>query len=159
VPGTKISLQGADIRIVYNPLDAVALARANSGKKIIFLAVGFETTAPLVAACALEAARLKIKNFYIYCCLKTIPPALQLPLYKYIFENDENNKNAEAVECALYGVKECRWEGFPRDEAIYSAHIRIIKTILDEINGGFPFEYDENDECDCANCKFFYICR
>jgi hydrogenase expression/formation protein HypD len=85
VPGTKISLQGAaakgaDIRIVYNPLDAVALARENAGKKIIFLAVGFETTAPLVAACALAAARLKLKNFYIYCCLKTMPPALKIIL-------------------------------------------------------------------------------
>ncbi|MDR0735204.1 MAG: hydrogenase formation protein HypD [Elusimicrobiota bacterium] len=85
VPGTKISLQGAaakgaDIRIVYNPLDALALARANAGKKMIFLAVGFETTAPLIAACALEAARLKLKNFYIYCCLKTIPPALKIIL-------------------------------------------------------------------------------
>jgi hydrogenase expression/formation protein HypD len=85
VPGTKISLQGAaakgaDIRIVYNPLDAVALARENSGKKIVFLAVGFETTAPHAAACALEAARLKLKNFYIYCCLKTIPPALKIIL-------------------------------------------------------------------------------
>ncbi|MDR0645526.1 MAG: PD-(D/E)XK nuclease family protein [Elusimicrobiota bacterium] len=89
----------------------------------------------------------------------TSPAALQLPLYKYIFENDESSKGAKAAQCALYGVKECCWEAFPQDEEIYSAHIQIIKSILDEINGDFSFEYDENDNCDCANCKFFYICR
>jgi len=85
VPGTKISLRdagakGADIRVLYNPLDALDTALENPGKKIISLAVGFETTAPLIAACVLQAKKLKIKNFYVYCCLKTIAPALKIIL-------------------------------------------------------------------------------
>jgi hydrogenase expression/formation protein HypD len=82
VPGSKISLQGAltkgaDIRIVYSPLDSLSIARENPSKKIIFLAVGFETTSPSVAVCVIKAKELKLKNFYIYCCLKIIAPALK----------------------------------------------------------------------------------
>ena len=85
VPGSKISLQGAaekgaDVRILYSPLDAVSLAQREKTKKIIFLAVGFETTTPLIAATILQAKKLKLKNFYIFCCLKTVPPALKIIL-------------------------------------------------------------------------------
>jgi hydrogenase expression/formation protein HypD len=82
VPGSKISLQGAlakgaDIRIVYSPLDSLNIARENPSKKTIFLAVGFETTSPPIAVCIIKAKELKLKNFYVYCCLKTIAPALK----------------------------------------------------------------------------------
>jgi hydrogenase expression/formation protein HypD len=82
VPGTKMSLQGAaakgaDIRLVYSPLDAIFIAKENPLKRVVFLAVGFETTAPLVAACAIRAKELKLKNFYLYCCLKIITPAIK----------------------------------------------------------------------------------
>jgi hydrogenase expression/formation protein HypD len=85
VPGSKISLQdaaarGADIRVVYSPLDSLSVARENPSKKVIFLAVGFETTSPPIAACVLKAKELKIKNFYIYCCLKIIAPAVKIIL-------------------------------------------------------------------------------
>ena len=82
VPGRKMSLQeaaakGAKVRLVYSPLDAVLLAKDNPSQKVVFLAVGFETTAPLIAAAVLQAEKLKLKNFFVYCCLKTIPPALK----------------------------------------------------------------------------------
>jgi hydrogenase expression/formation protein HypD len=80
VPGTRSSLQearavGADVRIVYSALDAVALARQTPGLKVVMLGIGFETTAPTVAA-ALETARAEgLANFYVYSMHKLTPPA------------------------------------------------------------------------------------
>jgi hydrogenase expression/formation protein HypD len=82
VPGSSSSLQaekaaGADIRIVYSPLDSLAVAAANPGKKIIFLAVGFETTAPTAAATVLAAEQALLSNFYVLSAHKLVPPALR----------------------------------------------------------------------------------
>jgi hydrogenase expression/formation protein HypD len=86
VPGSSSSLsaqhsRGSDIRIVYSPMDAVVLAENNPGRTVIFLGIGFETTAPVVAASAKEAARRGIGNFLILCCHKLIPPAIRLLLH------------------------------------------------------------------------------
>jgi hydrogenase expression/formation protein HypD len=85
VPGTESSLEkerarGADIRPVYSPLDALETASQNRQKEVIFLAVGFETTAPVIASIVSDAQDQKIKNFSVYCCHKTIPPAMKLLL-------------------------------------------------------------------------------
>lgn len=82
VPGSTSSLQaekadGADIRIVYSPLDSLDIAAANPTKKIIFLAVGFETTAPTAAATVLAAEQAGLANFYIISAHKLVPPALR----------------------------------------------------------------------------------
>ncbi len=66
---------GADVRIVYSSLDALALARQNPDRPVIFLGVGFETTAPMVASAVLAAASAGVKNFYIYSTHKLTPPA------------------------------------------------------------------------------------
>lgn len=85
VPGStgslqEIQAQGADVRIVYSPLDAVSLAHNNQTKDVVFLAVGFETTAPTVAV-ALEAAEKEgINNFSIVCLHKLVIPALKVLL-------------------------------------------------------------------------------
>jgi len=81
VPGSSSSLQrekaeGADVRIVYSPLDAVAMAQANPDRKVIFLAVGFETTAPTAAAAVLSAQQAGLKNFFVISAHKLVPPAL-----------------------------------------------------------------------------------
>lgn len=78
VPGSRSSLMeqragGADIRIVYSPLDAVSLAGSNPERLVIFLGVGFETTAPTIAASILEAARLKLTNYCVLAAHKTMP--------------------------------------------------------------------------------------
>jgi hydrogenase expression/formation protein HypD len=83
VPGVTGSLEtaragGARIEIVYSPLDTLELSGQNQDKKVIFLAVGFETTVPAVAAAVLEARRRKLKNFFIYPLLKTIPKILDI---------------------------------------------------------------------------------
>ena len=81
VPGSTSSLQrekaeGADIRIVYSPLDAVAIAKEHPDRKVIFLAVGFETTAPTAAAAVLTARQSGLKNFFVLSAHKLVPPAL-----------------------------------------------------------------------------------
>lgn len=69
--------EGCDIRVVYSPLDALKIARDNEGKLVIFLAVGFETTAPGVAVTILRAREENIKNFKVLSLHKLIPPAMR----------------------------------------------------------------------------------
>ena len=81
VPGRSASLAearaaGADVRIVYSPLDALSLAAKNPSREVVFFATGFETTSPLVAGTIKEAERRGIANFSIFSVHKTVPPAL-----------------------------------------------------------------------------------
>jgi len=82
VPGQKRSLgdakaDGGDIRVVYSPLDALQIAEQEPARKVVFLATGFETTSPLVAATVSEAERRGIPNFFIQSVHKRVPPALE----------------------------------------------------------------------------------
>lgn len=82
VPGSSSSLEkekanGSDIRIVYSTIDALEIAENNPKKKIIFLAVGFETTSPTIAVAIIQAKKKNLKNFYILCGHKIVPPALE----------------------------------------------------------------------------------
>jgi len=85
VPGTNSSLEeekgnDADIRIIYSPHEALRIARENPAKKVVFLAIGFETTSPLIAASLLDARKEKIENFFIFSTHKLIPPAMEVLL-------------------------------------------------------------------------------
>lgn len=73
----KIHADGANIALVYSPLDAVRLARENTSTQVVFLGVGFETTAPTVAASILAAQRENLKNFSVLSLHKLVPPALK----------------------------------------------------------------------------------
>lgn len=82
VPGNGIDLltakaRGGDVRIVYSPLDAVALARANPGREVVFFAVGFETTAPANALSVLQAARAGVRNYSLLTSHVLVPPAMR----------------------------------------------------------------------------------
>ncbi len=82
VPASSSSLQeskarGADVRMVYSTLDALDIARQNPDRKIIFLGIGFETTAPTVAASLLTAQEEGIANFYVQSFHKVCPPVLK----------------------------------------------------------------------------------
>jgi len=82
VPGSYSSLarekaDGRDVRIVYSPLDALALAEKNPDREVVFVAVGFETTAPLIAAAILRAKESGLENFSVFCAHKTVPAALE----------------------------------------------------------------------------------
>ena len=81
VPGSYSSLSqekadGHDIRIVYSPLDALQLAENNPDKHVVFIGVGFETTAPIIASSIEQAAARGIENFSVFSAHKTVPAAL-----------------------------------------------------------------------------------
>lgn len=81
VPGSVESLgdaraKGASVKIVISPLEALRLAADDPSRCVVFLAVGFETTAPSVAATVLEAAEMELENFYILSGHKLVPPIL-----------------------------------------------------------------------------------
>ena len=85
VPGSNTSLMkekagGADVRIVYSPADALTIAAENPDAEVVFLAVGFETTSPTIAATVLKAQQSNIGNFSIISNHKLIPPAMCLLL-------------------------------------------------------------------------------
>ncbi len=82
VPGTQgtpleLKAMGADIRMVYSPLDALRLAQENPSKHVCFFSIGFETTAPSTALTLLRAQTLGVRNFSIFCNHVTIVPAMR----------------------------------------------------------------------------------
>ena len=82
VPGGRGSLleakaRGADVRMVYSPLDALELARTNPDNEIVFFAIGFETTAPATALTLLRAREAGLRNFSVFCNHVTIGPPLK----------------------------------------------------------------------------------
>ncbi len=82
VPGSRTSLAearalGARVEIVYSPSNALQLALKNPGQQVIFLGLGFETTAPAVAATILQANAMNVDNFSVYSCHKVMPPVLE----------------------------------------------------------------------------------
>ncbi len=85
VPGSESDLfqakaQGADVRIVYSPMDAVKLARENPHRKVVFFGVGFETTAPANGMAVWQAKREGLKNFSMLVSHVLVPPAMRLIL-------------------------------------------------------------------------------
>jgi hydrogenase expression/formation protein HypD len=95
VPGSTIDLltakaRGGDVRIVYSPLDAVALARNHPDREVVFFAVGFETTAPANALAVLRAHLEKLRNFSVLVSHVLVPPAM----------------------CAILGAPDNRVQGF-----------------------------------------------
>jgi len=82
VPGKNGSLsvkkaEGADVRIVYSPMDCLEMALQNPTKKIVFLSVGFETTAPMAAVTAIEAKKCNLTNLFFFTAHKIITPAME----------------------------------------------------------------------------------
>jgi hydrogenase expression/formation protein HypD len=82
VPGSDVDLlsvkaRGGDVQIVYSPMDCLPLAKANSGKQVVFFAIGFETTAPPNAMAVLQAQKQGLENFSIICSHVLVPPVME----------------------------------------------------------------------------------
>ena len=82
VPGSYSSLQkaraeGGDIRIVYSTQDALQIARDNPSRSVAFIGIGFETTAPTIAASIVQAEKENLNNYHVLCHLKMTPPAMK----------------------------------------------------------------------------------
>ncbi|WP_454915101.1 hydrogenase formation protein HypD [Xanthobacter sediminis] len=93
VPGSRKSLlqakaEGADVRMVYSPLDALALAQRNPDRQVVFFGLGFETTMPSTALTVLRAARAGVENFSLFCNHITIIPTLRALLSQEDFGID-----------------------------------------------------------------------
>lgn len=91
VPGSNGSLQdarskGADVRFVYSPMECLKIAEQNPNKKVIFFAIGFETTTPMTAALLDVVIKKNIKNIYFHINHVTVPEAMSLLI------SDENSK-------------------------------------------------------------------
>ncbi len=85
IPGSYSSLQqakaeGADIRIVYSTMDTLEIAKANPNKSVIFIGIGFETTAPTIAASIIKARQEELENCYVLSLLKLTPPVIKVLL-------------------------------------------------------------------------------
>ncbi len=93
VPGSETSLlkqrgEGADVRVVYSAYDGLRLAEQNENRQMVFLGVGFETTAPTVAAVIQRAKEARISNFSVLSMHKVLPPALEALLQSPELEID-----------------------------------------------------------------------
>ncbi|NJL76329.1 MAG: hydrogenase formation protein HypD, partial [Saprospiraceae bacterium] len=109
VPGSSKSLleakaAGADVRILYSPLEAVKIAQESPEKEVVFFAVGFETTAPANALSVLHAQRLGLKNYSILTSHVLVPPAIEAVM------NDEASNIqgflAAGHVCTIVGISE-----------------------------------------------------
>ena len=109
VPGSKVDLlvlksRGADVRVVYSPIDSLKIARANPNKKVVFFAIGFETTAPGNAMAVWQAQKQGITNFSVLVSHVLVPPAmtsiLQSPL------NRVNGFLGPGHVCTVMGYEE-----------------------------------------------------
>jgi hydrogenase expression/formation protein HypD len=111
VPGSSRDLfdaraAGADVRVVYSPLDALELARREPSREVVFFAVGFETTAPTTAMAVFHASRLKVPNFSVIAAHVRVPPAIEA-----IVSSEDNRVQgflAAGHVCAVMGVEEYR---------------------------------------------------
>lgn len=82
VPGSSMDLlsvkaRGADVQIVYSPMDCLPIAHANPNKQVVFFAIGFETTAPPNAMAVLQADKQRLENFSIICSHVLVPPIME----------------------------------------------------------------------------------
>ncbi|MEN3046878.1 MAG: hydrogenase formation protein HypD [Candidatus Hydrothermales bacterium] len=109
VPGSRESLfrakaDGAKVKMVYSPFEALEFAKANPDKKVVFFGIGFETTAPCNATVILKARGLNLKNFFVLIAQFRVPPALEAIL------NDPFNKVqgflAPGHVCTVMGIEE-----------------------------------------------------
>jgi len=109
VPGSHKNLleakaEGADVRILYSPLEAVQLAKENPDKEIVFFAVGFETTAPANALSIVQAHKSGIKNYSILASHVLVPPAMEA-----LLSDEENQIDAFLAAghvCTIMGMEE-----------------------------------------------------
>jgi hydrogenase expression/formation protein HypD len=116
VPGSNSDLfrakaQGADLRIAYSPTEAVKIARANPGRTVVFLAIGFETTAPPNAMAAWQAKRDGLTNFSMLVSHVLVPPAIRALMVSA--ENRVQGFIAPGHVCTVMGYQE--YESLVRD--------------------------------------------
>ena len=122
VPGSGSDLlnakaRGADVRVVYSPLEALKLARANPDRKIVFLAIGFETTAPANAMAVWQAHREGLANFFMLASHVLVPPAVRL-----LLQSPDNRVQAFIAPGHVCTVMGCR----QYEDLVREFHVPIV---------------------------------
>lgn len=153
VPGSYSSLEkekstGKDVEIVYSPMDALNIAKENKDKKVIFLAIGFETTSPAVAMTLKNAYQENVKNFFIFSGHKLIPPAMEALLKGRVEINGficpghvSTIIGSEPYEFIPenYGIP-CVITGFELLDILYAIYL-IVRNICRKEKPGVEIEY------------------
>lgn len=147
VPGSQGSLQeakaaGADVRVVYSTLDTLQIARENPARPVVFLGVGFETTAPTVAASILQAEAQGIDNFTVYSVHKLTPPATRAVLNAGEVRLDGILGPGHVT--TVIGTQ--AWEFLPRDHGLTCAVagfepldiLRAVEALVSRVASGEP---------------------
>jgi hydrogenase expression/formation protein HypD len=147
VPGSSGSLaeakaEGADVRVVYSTLDALEIARKNPERKVVFLGVGFETTAPTIAASIAQAAAKGSRNYSVMSLAKVCPPVIKALL-------DGGELSINGIICpghvsAIIGARP--YDFIPRDYGIACAIagfepvdiLQAIDMLLGQLDEGKP---------------------
>jgi hydrogenase expression/formation protein HypD len=111
VPGRSkdlmaVKAQGGDVRIVYSPLDALQIARDNPDRRVVFFAVGFETTAPANAMAVYQASQQGVRNFHLLVSHVLVPPAMEAILSSP--SNQVQGFLAAGHVCSVMGYEEYR---------------------------------------------------
>ena len=130
VPGSKKSLLeakagGADVRILYSPMEALQLAKENPGKEVVFFAVGFETTAPANALSVVQADKIGISNYSILASHVLVPPAIEAILSDV--ENKIDGFLAAGHVCTIMGTDEY----YP---SVEKYHVPIVVTGFEPVD-------------------------
>jgi hydrogenase expression/formation protein HypD len=130
VPGSgrdllSVKAAGGDVRVVYSPLDAVAVARENAGRQVVFFAVGFETTAPANAMAAYQARRQGVRNFSMLVSHVLVPPAIEAIL----------SSPSNTVRGFLAAGHVCTVMGYTQYEPIAERyHVPIVVTGFEPVD-------------------------
>jgi hydrogenase expression/formation protein HypD len=122
VPGSRSDLlrvkaKGGDMRVAYSPIEAVKIARSNPDRKVVFLAIGFETTAPANAAAAFHAKREGLRNFSMLVSHVLVPPAIRALMVAP--ENRVQGFIAPGHVCTVMGCSEY-------DQLVSDFHVPIV---------------------------------
>jgi hydrogenase expression/formation protein HypD len=122
VPGSGSDLfhakaNGADVRVVYSPLEALKVARSNPTRKVVFLAIGFETTAPANAMAVWQAQREGLKNFFMLASHVLVPPAIRLLLRSP--DNRVQGFIAPGHVCTVMGYRQY-------EDLVAESHVPIV---------------------------------
>ena len=141
VPGSRSSLaaaqaQGSNIKVIYSPLDCIKIAQDNPNKKIIFLAVGFETTAPTAAATVLSAQAKGLKNLFMLSAQKLVPPVLKFLLNSPDFRVDGFLLPGHVA--VVIGADAFNFLSIPSAVAGFEAEeiLLAIASVLEQIDNG-----------------------
>ncbi|MEN8494431.1 hydrogenase formation protein HypD [Dehalococcoides sp. THU3] len=147
VPSSRQSLlevraEGADVRIVYSTMDALEIARQNPLKKVIFVGIGFETTAPTIAASVIQARNQGLANYYVISLHKITPPVMRAIL-------DAGETRLSGIICpghvsSITGSN--AWEFIPREYRLACAVsgfesldiLYCVKSLVDQVEDATP---------------------